>query len=85
MHLDAFIWRGLDLYDRYQYIAEIYRNYVSWTSVSWFFFVVVVELSIVKGVFYRDSIHFLLHFKAQTVPVSVNVQSLTQSWVCVGA
>ena len=49
------------------------------------FFVVVVELSIVKGVFYRDSIHFLLHFKAQTVPVSVNVQSLTQNWVCVGA
>ena len=50
-----------------------------------FFFVVVVELSIVKGVFYRDSIHFLLHFKAQRVPVSVNVQSLTQNWVCVGA
>ena len=37
-----------------------------------------VELSIVKGMFYRESIHFLLHFKAQTVLVSVNVQSVTQ-------
>lgn len=83
MLLDAYIWRGLDLYDRYQYITEIYRNCVSWTSVSWFCF--GVELSIVKGVFYRDKIHFLLHFKAQRVPVSVNVQSLTQNWVCVGA
>lgn len=44
-----------------------------------------VELSIVKGMFYRDSIQFLLHFKAQTVFIPVNVQSLTQSWVCVGA
>ena len=74
MRLDAYIWRGLDLYDRHQYITEIYRNYVSWTSVSWFFFV-VVELSIVKGVFYRDRIHFLLHFKAQTVPVSVTFKA----------
>lgn len=44
-----------------------------------------VELSIVKDMFYRDSIHFLLHFKAQTVLVSVTIQSLIQSWVCVGA
>lgn len=83
MLLDVYILRRVNSYDR-QPVNP--KNFIGTMPLGRLFlgFVFGVALSIVKAMFYRDTINFLPHFKPRQCLFSMTVQCLTQNRVPVG-